>query len=80
MPHYLRIPRERLPADTLRGLLEEFASRDGTDYGLRESSLEEKVAALRAQIDSGQLYILFETDSEDWDLVPQEQATPLLDD
>lgn len=79
MPQYLRIPRERLPAATFRGLLEEYASRDGTDYGLRERSLDEKVASLSAQIDSGELYILFETESEDWDLVPQEQAAPLLD-
>ena len=79
MPQYLRIPRERLPAETLRGMLEEYASRDGTDYGLHERSLEDKVASLSAQIDSGHLYILFETESEAWDLVPQEQADPLLD-
>lgn len=80
MPQYLRIPRERLPAETLRGMLEEYASRDGTDYGLRERSLEDKVGALIEQIDSGRIYILFETESEDWDLMPQEQAAPLLAD
>ena len=79
MPQYLRIPRERLPAETLTALLEEYASRDGTDYGLHERSLEEKVASLSAQLDSGDLYILFETESEDWDLVPREQAVPLLE-
>ena len=79
MPQYVRIPRERLPAETLRAMLEEYASRDGTDYGQRERSLDEKVASLSAQLDSGHIYILYESEGEEWDLVPQEQAVPLLE-
>ena len=34
MANFLEIPPSRLEQDTLQALLEEFASRDGTDYGL----------------------------------------------
>ena len=78
MPQYLRIPRERLPTETLRAMLEEYASRDGTDYGLHERGLDEKVASLSARLDSGELCILYETEGEEWDLLPREQAAPLL--
>ena len=32
-PRYLVLEAEQLSAKALRGLVEEFASRDGTDYG-----------------------------------------------
>ena len=40
------VPLEALEPATLRRLAEEFVTRDGTDYGLRERSLEEKVEGL----------------------------------
>lgn len=79
MPQFLQVPIQRLAPDVLNALLEEYASRDGTDYGERELSLEEKVADLRRQLDRGDLNILFESESEQWDLLPAEQAMALLD-
>ena len=38
---YLVLDASALSADALHGLVEEFASRDGTDYGLTEKTLEE---------------------------------------
>jgi hypothetical protein len=70
---------ERLGADLLVALLEEFASRDGTDYGEREVSLKEKVSELRVQLSTGELEILYDADSEEWDLVSSERAHSLLD-
>ena len=37
--------------------------REGTDYGEREYSLEQKVAQVRAQLDRGQARILFDPES-----------------
>jgi len=54
-------------------MLEEYASRDGTDYGAHELSLEEKVARLRTQLQAGKLAIVYDGDSEHWDLLPEEQ-------
>ena len=78
MPQFIAVPVARLTPDVLRGLLEEFASRDGTDYGERELSLGEKVERLQRQLTAGDLQILFETESEQWDLVPAVQAGAML--
>ena len=79
MAQFVEVPLQRLQADVLQALLEEFASRDGTDYGERELSLERKVAQLGSQLQSGELMLLFETDCEQWDLLPRDQALHLLD-
>ena len=40
----IELATDDLSPETLRGLIEEFATRDGTDYGAIERSVEEKVA------------------------------------
>jgi uncharacterized protein len=44
----------------LRGVIESFVLREGTDYGEREFSLEQKVAQVLAQLERGQARILFD--------------------
>jgi len=78
MAQFVTVPPQRLQTDVLQALLEEFATRDGTDYGERESTLEQKVQRLQAQIADGDLLILYDADSEQWDLVPSAQAELLL--
>lgn len=80
MAEFVAVPVERLQASVLEALLEEFASRDGTDYGERELSLEQKVGELRMQLGRGELQLLYDTDSESWDLLPPERASLLLAD
>jgi len=53
------IPWQQIPAATLDNLLEEYASRDGTDYGLVEASLQTKVEQIRGQLQSGKVVIVF---------------------
>ncbi len=79
MASFLQVPVTRLAEDVLQALLEEYASRDGTDYGEQEQTLDKKVDSLRAQLDGGRLVILYESDGEHWDLIPVEQAAVLLD-
>ncbi len=78
MASLLEIPPQRLDPETLGALLEEFASRDGTDYGEREHTLEEKTVALRSQLLNRELALLYDGDSETWDLVSRERAVILL--
>ena len=78
MAQFVEVPPQRLEADVLQALLEEYASRDGTDYGERELSLQQKVGSLRDLIHRGELLILYDVDSEHWDLVPCVQARALL--
>ncbi|SHG13071.1 hypothetical protein SAMN04487965_3357 [Microbulbifer donghaiensis] len=63
------IPFQQLDPDTLQSLLEEYATRDGTDYGEREVSLVDKVASLRRQLQSGEVVIWFEPGEESVNLV-----------
>jgi uncharacterized protein YheU (UPF0270 family) len=79
MAEFIRVPPERLQAKTLRALLEEFASRDGTDYGEIEFTLEQKVAQLRSRLEREELQLLYDTAGEHWDLVSCEQAALLLE-
>jgi uncharacterized protein len=44
-------------------VIESFVLREGTDYGEREHSLEQKVAQVRAQLEQGRARILFEPQS-----------------
>ncbi len=78
MAQFVLVPPERLQPDVLHNLLAEYTSRDGTDYGFRERCEEEKIASLKRQLDAGDLQILYDADSEQWDLVPKEQAELLL--
>lgn len=78
MAQLLEIPPARLAADVLAALLEEFASRDGTDYGVHELALEAKVEQLRGQLATGRLALLYDGDSETWDLLPRDVADSLL--
>ena len=44
------VSMERLSPEALSGLIEEFVTRSGTDYGQREASLAEKCAAIHFAI------------------------------
>lgn len=57
----LEIPWQSLSADALEGLIEEYVTREGTDYGHEDYSLADKVAAVRRQIESGQVLIHYDT-------------------
>lgn len=78
MAQFVDVPVERLDAEVLAALLEEFASRDGTDYGAVECSLEKKTKQLLGKLQTSELHILYDADSEQWDLVDAETAFTLL--
>ncbi len=64
-PPPIDIPHTELPADVLRAVVESFVLREGTDYGEKEFSLEDKVAAVVRQLERGEAQIVFDpaTDS-----------------
>ena len=63
------IPYHQLDPETLQNLLEEYATRDGTDYGEREVSLVDKVANLRRQLQNKTVVIWFEPGEESVNLI-----------
>ena len=54
------IPHTALAEDTLRNLVEEFVTREGTDYGSYEYSLSDKVAKVMRQLTDGRAVILYD--------------------
>jgi uncharacterized protein YheU (UPF0270 family) len=55
---------DQLSPEALRGLVEEFVTRDGTDYGAVERTLEEKAARLETQLGSGEAVVVFDPRTE----------------
>jgi uncharacterized protein YheU (UPF0270 family) len=70
----VEIPHTELDRETLRRLVEEYVTRDGTDYGSRERTLEEKVEAVLRQLRRGEVRIVFDQESETTNLVPRDGA------
>jgi uncharacterized protein YheU (UPF0270 family) len=64
-PEPVDVPYTELPPDLLQAVIESFVLREGTDYGEKEFSLEDKVARVIAQLKRGEAKIIFdpETDS-----------------
>lgn len=60
----LIIQYDQLSPEALRGVVEEFVSRDGTDYGEVEVSLATKIAQVMNQLKSGKAVIVFDQASE----------------
>jgi uncharacterized protein YheU (UPF0270 family) len=58
------IPHGELSSDALRGVIEGFVLREGTDYGTHEYSLEDKVAHVLRQLERGEAHIVFDPNTE----------------
>ena len=65
----ITIPYTELSEDALRGVLESFVLREGTEYGARDFSLDEKVAHVMRQLRRGEAQIVFDPDAETIDIV-----------
>jgi hypothetical protein len=65
----VEVPHAQLAPELLRRLIEEFVTRDGTDYGAIERTLAEKVAAVLRQLRTGEAAIVVDAESETVDIV-----------
>ncbi len=69
----IEIPYTRLREDVLRGIIEEFVLREGTDYGFQEFSLEQKTSQVKRQLEKGMARIVFNPADETCTIVPQKK-------
>lgn len=70
------IPHTELSADTLRGVVESFVLREGTDYGRAEYSLDEKVAHVMRQLERKEAQIMFDPNTESVHIVTSNPKRP----
>lgn len=63
------IPHKQISADTLQAIVEEFVSREGTDYGHLAYTLESKTRAVIQQLDNGEAHVVYDEESESCSIV-----------
>lgn len=74
-PEPIEVPHTELSAELLQAVIESFVLREGTDYGEREFSLQDKVAKVVAQLKRGEAKIIFDPASDSVTIVVP-HATP----
>ena len=72
------IPYEQLSSDALQGLIEEFITREGTDYGEEEIPLNIKVEQIKQLLKHREVVVVFDTANESATILPRRDAE-LLD-
>ena len=63
------IPHGELSEGALKGVIESFVLREGTDYGEREVALEQKVGHVLRQLERGEARIEFDPQTESVSIV-----------
>lgn len=75
----IEIPASSLSSEALRSLVEEFVTRDGTDYGTREKEVEDKVRDITRQLERGEARIIFDRETGTANIVTAEKSRPASD-
>ncbi len=67
------IPPESLGEDILNAILESFILREGTDYGLHEISVEQKLQNLKKRLDKNEAVLVFDPNTESVTFLTQKE-------
>ena len=68
------IPHRKLSADALRGVIEEFVTREGTDYGGVCVPLSDKVEQVRSQLERGRAVLVYDDETQSCNVIPVERS------
>ncbi len=66
----MEIPYRQLSTDVLEAVIEEFITREGTDYGDQEFTLNDKLEQIKVQLSNGEIFISYDPVSESCQLQP----------
>ena len=69
MENLIEIPWDQLEAETLYALVEEFVTRDGTDYGEEEVALSRKVDQVLKGIKKKEYVIVYDQEMDNVHIV-----------
>ena len=59
-----RIPVNKLSPQALQGVIEEFITRDGTDYAEKEVPMETKFRHVKYKLEGGLAVLIFDDETE----------------
>ena len=57
----IKLSIDRLSPEALQGVINEFVSRNGTDYGITEVPLETKIRQVKGQLKSGHAVLVYDS-------------------
>lgn len=66
---WVEVPYQQLEQDTLQRLIEEFVSRDGSNWGDVDGALERKVAQVMAQLRAKRARVVFDLTSQTTNII-----------
>ena len=72
----LIIPYQELSPEALQGVIQEFVTRDGTDYGESEVPLDTKINQILNQMHAGKVVIVFDQKTETCNIVSKDALGP----
>ncbi len=67
------IPYQSISPDTLKAIIEEFVLREGTEYGLEDVCLKEKIAQVKQQLVQSSVVLVFSELHQTVNIIPAEQ-------
>ena len=75
---WLIVPPEQLSDEALSGVLQEYISREGTDYGLREITFEAQLEQAKSAMLDGECILIFDRQTECCQLLSRPQLKELV--
>jgi len=67
------VPFESVNPETLDAILESFVLREGTDYGVHEISLDQKILTLKKQLIKNEILLVFDPNTESLTLLSKRE-------
>ena len=67
----MEIPLDQLSPEALDGIVTEFVTREGTEYGAEDVVLSAKKKQVLAQLRAGEAFICFDPKTETCDVRPR---------
>jgi hypothetical protein len=67
----VEVPPESLSAAAIEGVIAAFVLREGTDYGVQETSHERKLEQVRQQLDRREIVIVYDPKAQWVTLMPR---------
>ena len=64
------IPYAEISEEALKAIIQEYITREGTEYGVEEYSLEQKIEQIKQQLLKGEIKINFDGETQTCNLGP----------
>lgn len=73
----MKIPYQELSEPALTAIIEEFITREGTEYGEQEYSLEQKVMQVMRQLHKEEIYVSYDPESQTCQINASDDKKPV---